>query len=491
MHPTGFKLPPLVFQVLDLLPEDLPVALAGGAVRDMLLGRVAHDYDFLVPSEAMYIARKLADRLGAAYFPLDEERDYARLVWYKDERILLDFSSYRGPDLQADLRGRDVTINAIAIDLRSPKKLIDPLGGVGDLLSRQIRPCSPQAFLNDPVRVLRAVRLANALEARLPSETLSLMREAVPQLPNISPERIRDELFKILDLRQAATAVRIVETIGALPFVLPELVALKGLQQSPPHVNEAWEHTLDVVNRLQIILDMLSPAYDEEAAGSLIIGLLVLRLGRYRAQLAEHFTAQLNPDRSLRALLNLAALYHDTGKPLTRSIDADGRIRYFEHEQVGAKMILQRGQGLRLSMPEIERMRTVVYNHMRPPWLAHDGPTPSRKSVYHFFKATGVAGVDVCLLALADTLATYGPTLPQEKWTVLLDVVRTLLEHWWEHPQEAVRPPALISGHDVMTTLNILPGKRVGKILEAIREAQAEGKVTTREEALELVRQYD
>lgn len=490
MNPISVSLPPLVERVLAALPENVSLYLVGGAVRDILLSRTPKDYDFVIPGEAMRTARKVADRIGAAYFPLDEERDYARLVLQEEERYLIDFTSYQGSDVMADLRARDFTINAIAIDVREPMKLIDPLGGANDLIARQIRPCSPDAFTSDAVRVLRAVRIANAIEARLLPETIRMMREATPLLSGISPERIRDELFKILHLHQAATAIRILETIGALPLVLPELVALKGLQQSPPHVNEAWEHTLNVVARLQTILDVLSPAYDEEGAGNLMLGLVVLRLGRYRKQIAEHFADQLNPDRSLRAVLNLAALYHDTGKPHTRSVEADGRIRFFEHERVSADLAVQRGTELRLSNQEIERVRLIVRHHMRPSLLAHTG-TPSRKAVYHFFKDTQEAGVDVCLLSLADSMATYGPTLPQEKWKGLLDVVRVLLENWWEHPQETVSPSPLINGHDVMQALGILPGPRLGEILEAIREAQAEGQVTTRQEALEFALKYN
>jgi putative nucleotidyltransferase with HDIG domain len=485
-----FSLPPLVERIIAELPADVPMALVGGAVRDLLLNRPIHDYDFILPEDAVRIARRLADKTGAAYMTLDAERDIARLIWKDGQRVSLDFAAYQGPDLLADLWARDFTINAIAIDLRNPGKLIDPTGGISDLLAKQIRPCLPDSFKNDPVRVLRAIRLANTLEARLPTETLALMRQAVAGLPSISPERLRDELFKILDLPQAATALRIMNMVGALGELLPDLVALQGLQQSPPHVQDAWEHTLDVINRLQSLLDVLSPAYDAEGVGSLVLGLAVLRLGRYRGQLAEHFAEQLNPERSLRSLLNFAALYHDVGKSLTRSVDADGRIRFFEHEQVGADVASARGHALRLSNAEIERLRTIVRHHMRPSLLAQAGGIPSRKAVYHFFRDTGEAGVDVCLLSLADTLATYGPTLPQERWAWKLDLVRHLLESCWEHSQEVVSPPALVNGHDLIETLDISPGPRLGEILEAIREAQAEGHITSREEALEWALKY-
>jgi tRNA nucleotidyltransferase/poly(A) polymerase len=490
VNPSPVRLPPLVERLVSELPADLSIALVGGAVRDILLDHPIHDYDFIVPSGAMRTARLFADRIGAAYFPLDEQRDYARLVWQEGERIRFDFAAYQGSDIYADLWGRDFTINAIAIDLRQPDRLIDPTGGASDLLARQIRPCRPDSLSNDPVRVLRGVRLANALEARLPPETLALMRSVVPGLASISPERLRDELFRILDLRQVATAVRILDTLGALPYVLPELPALKGVQQSAPHIYDVWEHTLDALNRMQTIVDVLSPTYDAEQAGSLIIGLLVMRLGRYRTQLAEHLAAPLNPDRPLRALLTLAVLYHDTGKPQTRSVDADGRIRFFDHDKLSAALVVKRGQALRLSNLEIERLETIVRHHMRPSLLAQAGGTPSRKAVYHYFRDTGVAGIDICLLSLADKLATYGPTLTQEKWSALLDVERTLMENWWERPQEAITPARLVNGYDLMQAHGLSPGPRLGEILEAIREAQVDGQVTTRAEALEFVNRF-
>lgn len=485
MGVIDIKLPPLVKRVRDLLPEGLPVMLVGGAVRDLLQGKVPHDYDFIVPSGAMETARQLGNRLGAAYFALDEMRDYARLVLKDGERYLLDFSAYQGGTLLADLEGRDFTFNAIAIDLHQAHELINPLGGVNDLFNKQVRPCSAASFLNDPVRVIRAARFASKLEARLASETLRLMREATPGLVEISGERLRDELFKLLELRQVVTGVRILDTVGALPYVLPELVALKGLEQSPPHIYDAWEHTLDVVNRLQAIMDVLSLQYDEEKAASLIMGLLVLKLGRFRQGFAEHFAEQLNPDRSLFTLLTLAALYHDVGKPLTKSVDAGERARFFEHEEVGAKLAVERSQKLRLSSTETERLRKIVYYHMRPSWLAHGEELPSRRAVYRFFKETGAVGVDICLLALADMQAAYGHTLTQEKWVRILDVVRVLLENWWERPQEAISPPLLINGDDVMQVLGLSSGPQVGKILEAIREAQAVGEIFSREEALD------
>jgi tRNA nucleotidyltransferase/poly(A) polymerase len=180
----------------------------------------------------------------------------------------------------------------------------------------------------------------------------------------------------------------------------------------------------------------------------------------------------------------MAALYHDAGKPLTKSVGEDGRIHFYEHEDVGAKLVSSRARQLHLSNAELDRLHTIVKHHMRPLWLAQTGNPPSDRAIYRFFRDTQEAGVDICLLSLADTLATYGPTLPQDVWANHLNIIRSLLEAWWEKPGESVSPPALLTGHDLIEKLGMKPGPKIGQILEAVREAQASNKVHTRSEAL-------
>jgi putative nucleotidyltransferase with HDIG domain len=220
------------------------------------------------------------------------------------------------------------------------------------------------------------------------------------------------------------------------------------------------------------------------------MGLVSLRLGRYREQLHRHLTTALNPDRTLRALLILAALFHDVGKPHTHQNDQAGRIRFLEHEKAGARLTSLWATRMHLSSLEIERLVVIVRNHMRPLLLAQLVEPPSRRAVYRFFRHCGEAGVDVCLLSLADTLATYGPTLPEDVWTHQLDIVRMLLEAWWEEPERIVSPPALLNGSDIIRELHLQPGPQIGQILEAIREAQAAADISSREQALALARAW-
>jgi hypothetical protein len=278
------------------------------------------------------------------------------------------------------------------------------------------------------------------------------------------------------------------DVLGILPEILPELGELKDIHQSPPHISDVFNHTLGVVKSLHSLIKVLSLDFNQDDAASLHLGLASTLLGRFREPLANHLSTVITPDRSLHSLLYLAALYHDSGKPSTRQVEPSGRVRFMEHEQVSAAIIHHRAQALMLSNLEVNYVTTIVRYHMRPLWLVQSYQLPSRKAIYRFFRDTGQAGVDIALLSLADTLATYGPTLPQDLWARHLEVVRTLLQAWWEYPQESISPAPLISGHDLIDELGLSPGPIIGRIIEKIREAQATGVVSDREEALELAR---
>jgi tRNA nucleotidyltransferase/poly(A) polymerase len=483
---------PILKQVTNALPSDFPVYLVGGAVRDALLGRQAIELDFVVEGDVFRISRQLADDIGAAYFPLDVERETTRLVALisSGERRILDFASLRGHDLENDLRARDFTINAIAVDVRDTQAVLDPLGGVVDLYNKRLRECSESSFIDDPIRILRAVRIAAGYNLHIPPQSRSLMRKAVPELPSISHERIRDEIFKILAGRQPAAAIQALDFLGALDYTLPELPGLKGIQQSPPHICDVWNHSLDTLRKLDTLLAALAPEFDPENASNLILGMSVLKLGRFRQQIDKHLKIHLTPDRSFRSLLFFAALYHDVGKIKNRQIDEAGRIRFFGHHKTGSEITSTRARSLHLSNAEEAHLVTVVRDHMRPKLLAQLDEQPSRKAVYRFFRDTGSAGVSICLLSLADVLATYGTTLPQDIWEKHVNVVRTLLEAWWEYPLESISPPPLINGRDLIAKFDLEQSPLIGQLLESVRENQATGKIRTREEAINYVRSF-
>ena len=479
---------PLMDKVRDVLP-DQEIYLVGGAVRDMFLNRLSRDLDFALPSNGISTARKVANSLKADFMVLDDERDTGRVIFTDADgtRTLLDFAVYRGSNLEEDLRNRDFTINAIAYDVHT-QAIHDPLNGASDLRAKLIRACSPTSIADDPVRILRAIRQAAAFECKIEIETRKSMKQHAQLLVNTSPERKRDEVFKILEGPKPDAAMRALEMLGIFPYLLPELPAMKGVEQTAPHIYDVWEHTLSVLGNLESILVALRVGYSAEDTKDMITGLLTLRIGRFREQFAEHFAKSLNTDRSMRSALFFAALYHDVQKPATKSVDESGRIRFFDHDIQGAEVASKRGQAFNLSNDEIEHIERIIKLHMRFHFftsrLEGDKQEPSRKAIYRFFREAGEAGVDLVLLGLADLRGTQGHSLFQETWIAALDIARILLENYWEKPQETVAPPRLLDGNELMKELNIQPGRIVGQLLEAIREGQATGKISTRDEAI-------
>ncbi len=463
--------------------------VVGGAVRDRLIGREPHDFDVVVVGPALRLARALADRVGGFFYVLDARREFGRVVWRSPEgrRFYVDLTRRDGASWEEDLRRRDFTINAMMADLDaflSPELvLFDPLGGLEDLRAGRLRPCAPDAFHQDPVRILRAVRFEAEFGGRMTPEAEHALREALPGLIQVAPERVREELIKIFLIPPVVRSLRRMEALGILPEVLPEVAHLRGVTQSPPHVWEVYEHTLRAVAAMERMmgetadspeLQDLPPRWEEVETA----------MAPWRQRLLARWEEEVATDHPRRALLLLAALLHDIGKPVTRTVDPDGRTRFIGHERVGAEWAARRLEALRFSRSEIEEVEGLIRHHMRPHGLA-GRLTP--RAIYRLFRDVGAQGVDLVLLALADTLAVWGPTLTDMVWRPRLEVARTLWWAFFEAPERFVRPVPLLRGDDLLA-MGVPEGPHIGRILEAIREAQAAGEIATREEALALAR---
>lgn len=469
-----------------LAQRECDAYLVGGAVRDPVLGREVYDLDVVVNADGLALAQRLADHFDGDFYPLDELRHTGRAILYQpnSDPLVVDVAQFRGPDLAADLADRDFTINALAVDVRCPSSMIDFHGGLADLGAGLIRPVTPDSIRNDPVRALRAVRLAAQLGFVLSAEAVAAIRRDGAGLANVSGERIRDELAHILALPSAASSLESLEELGLLFAILPELEPLRGLVQSPPHHLDALCHSLETVRALEHLLAQLGA--DDDRRPQVAIPPLT-DLEPYARRVAAHLSEVLSDSRSRLVSLKMAALLHDVGKPAAFQIDQVGRVRFIGHENDGAQMAARVLHRLRFSSAEVQLAETIIRNHMRPLLLA-DQPGVTRRAVYRFFRATGDAGVDVLLHALADHRATMASEAGQQQWLRLLSVVVRMLEDYWEYDAERVNPPSLVNGHDLLSEFGLQPGPRFGDLLEAVREAQATGQVQTREEALMLIR---
>lgn len=475
------QFPPVLERLRPLL-VDSGAYLVGGAVRDALLGRPIHDLDFVLAGDAIRLARTVADRLGLPFYILDAERGIGRIVVRDDERMTLDFARFRGPDLAADLAGRDFTVNALALPATATdlSELIDPLGGRQDLERRLLRATSDRAFRDDPVRVVRAVRLARQLGFTIEPHTWALLQAAAGLVGQPAPERSRDELAQILAGPDVTLTLRQLDELGALAVLIPEIEALKGLAQPPPYGQDVWAHTLDVLGALEEVLGTVELP-DEGQVG------ILSPLQAYRRYLAEHLAVRLSDERPRRALLFLAALLHDVGKPATRRVDEAGQVRFDDHTQVGAALAEPRLRALRFSSAEVSWVTHIIAGHTRPAELVGLLPL-SRREIYRYYRALGEAGVDVGLLALAQALTFQGAGGQVERGHQYVELVVTLLEHFFRRYTQTIAPPPLLTGDDLIHELGLQPGPAIGRLLEAIREAQAAGEVRSRGAALALAR---
>ncbi|MGD8813231.1 MAG: HD domain-containing protein [Anaerolineales bacterium] len=479
-----------LFETLADLSEDRKIWLVGGALRDHFMGRTAIDLDFAVEQDARKLARRYADVIGGKYFDLDRERDTGRVILLQHDggRRVIDFARLRGRNIQSDLLDRDFTINALAVPLGSPDELIDPTEGLQDLRDGILRSCHPNAFQRDPVRVLRVVRIAMQFHFRIEAKTLQQARHALEGLAQISSERIRDELMRMLALQRPARALRVLDHMGGLKFILPELDALKGIQQPASHDYDAWEHSLAVVDRLSHLLSVLVDDPDPDESGNLVLAQASGALGRFRDALRKHLDIELSVGRSAKQLLILAALYHDVGKGAMRGIGIQEEAAFHGHENRGAEMIMARAEALHLSRVEIERLGLIVQHHMRLEWLERENLITAR-AVYRFYRQAREAGVDSILVSLADCLGKFASGVPEDIWKMRVETARILLSAFLENRNQDVDPEPLLRGSDLITELELNPGPRVGYLLEAIREAQACKEINTYDEAIDLARE--
>jgi tRNA nucleotidyltransferase/poly(A) polymerase len=493
--PAGrIPFPAIVEEIRAHLPAG-EAYLVGGAVRDSLLGRPSSDIDIILRGDGLQAAKSVASALGAAFYPLDSQRGIGRVILIRGisapearpaMRYTLDFASLRAPTIREDLEARDFTANAIAVPLADPELMIDPLGGERDVRGGILRVCSPHAVADDPVRAIRAIRLATQLGFRVEKETKEQVRAGAPLLRKVSAERVRDEFFRILAGKKVGAAIHSLEALGMLRVILPETVGLAETRPPPPQRHNIWEHTLRTLECLEALVDLLAGSPDRERAPDLMLGLARDRLRRFQPALEEHLTRPLSDERSARGLLFLAAILHDAAKPETETIDAAGQIHYLGHEQMGAEWAFRRAAALRFSNEEVQYISQIVRNHMRPLLLQSGGPV-TRRAVFRFFRTTGPSGVAVCIFFLADTLATFGPELPPEKWQSAVEMAHSLLEGYFERAEELIRPTPLLSGDDLIRRFGLAPGPHIGELLDALREAQAAGEVTSMGEAVTLI----
>lgn len=491
-HPPHLGLPAWPLLEIRSLLATQKLWLAGGAVRDLLLNRRPTDWDFVTAGSGLMAARAVADALGGAYYALDRERGIGRALVTPpggETPGTLDFAEMRGATLEDDLRLRDFTIDALAMTLAG--QLIDPTGGRRDLQDGRLRMTHPRAFVDDPARLIRAVRLELDLPVTLEPETYRRIEAQGSRVAEVAPERVRAELVKIVGHVSAVQGLNRMSDFGLLDHVLPNVAALGHLRSSWPGVYPTLRNfVFAMVDGVICVERVLRDGAAE--AGSPCPPLLAdvdAALSAVRAPLRAYLQATV-PGRLSRAeLVRWAALYLETG-----AMRGNGKA------ERGAEIARERLLELRFSRAAAEFVAALVmhadaFDQAR----SHLLPTPTdagregraaeeRRAVYRFYRVTGETGPAAVVMYLARAVAAPSDAPGRRRWHDDLVVARRLLRAYFTRRDELVDPPPLLTGDDLMR-LGVPRGPDVGRILEALREKQAAGEVCSAQAARDWVQE--
>ena len=444
---------------------DEPAWLVGGAVRDRLLGRSTDDYDVAVGGDVRQLARALARGTDAHGFALSEAFGVWRVV-ARDRRWQLDMLPLAGRSIETDLSQRDFTINAIAEPLKGGG-YVDPFGGVDDLHHRVLRMVSAEAFADDPLRTLRLARLACELDFEVDPDTAAAAAAGAFRLAGVAPERIFSELKRIVIASRALAGLELMDALGATDVVLPELTAMRGVEQSPYHHLDVYEHT-----RL-VLASTIELGSDPERW-----------FGSHAAAVARFLDEPLANELTRGQALRFGALLHDVAKPRTRRVTAEGRITFIGHDVAGAELAAEILTRLRVSDRLREHVAALTRNHLRLGFLVHEMPI-SRRAIYRYLRACEPVQVDVTLLSVADRLATRGRG-SDEAIARHLKLARDLLGDALAWRADRPRPP--LRGDELARAVGLRPGPELGQILRELEEASFVGEITSREQAIDRAR---
>ncbi len=441
--------------------------IVGGAVRDALLGRDVIDVDLAVePGRDEADARAVAKAAGAAAFQLSEEFGTWR-VEARDHSWHLDISRLRADGIEADLGLRDFTMNAIAVPLSDPDAdPIDPTGGAADAQARVLRAASDRAFADDPLRLVRAARIAGALGLEIEPGTIELARTEAGRAAEPAGERRLAELRLLIRADDPVRALDLLDQLGATSGVLPELEALRGVEQNPNHHLDVHGHTIEVLRQLLIIESDL-----EQYAGESVDGV--------RALLAE----PLGDDFTRGDGLRLGALLHDTGKPATKGSHG-GYVTFIGHDSVGADIVDEALGRLKASRALRRYVAGLTRHHLHLGFMVHERPLPRRR-LFDYLQKCGDVAPDVTLLTAADRMSARGSgaVAAPEMIEAHLELVREVLPDALEWQRSG--PPALpLPGDELAREAGVPEGPELGSLIAEIQAALFAGEVSGRDEVI-------
>ena len=440
---------------------DNQIYLVGGTVRDYYMDLESTDRDIIVMDEdAKSFALKLADLFEASYVPLDEENKIYRLV-LPDKINYIDVTNPVGDSIEKDLMRRDLTINSIAVNIRSGE-IIDISGGVTDIKNKCLNYVNEHNFVDDPLRLLRVYRFQALYGFELAPETINAVCKYSSLIQEPAVERINYELMKLFSGKYAHKALENMNKTWILEEIFPFVAELKQVPPNAHHHLDLFHHSIETVKQIQILYENNSEPVKEH--------LERIDFGGF-PRLAH---------------LKLAGFMHDIGKFSTWTIE-EGKHRFIKHDDVGAKLAIDYLKKLHFSNKQIQYISSMIKYHIYPSHVM-TSPQITEKIMMRYVRKMDVNSIDNIILAQADRLSARGPEITDDIVERNINSLNMLIKFYLE-TRETLKPlPKLLSGDDVMKILDIKPSRKLGEIMSALHEAQISGDVMTKDQAVEFIK---
>lgn len=452
-----------IIKAISEYTENTEIYIVGGAIRDYYLGKDNFDKDLIVDKVnveefAIYLAKKLR----ATFIPLDDDNKIYRLV-LKDKINYIDVAGVIGNNLDDDLKRRDLTINSIALNLKT-FEFIDINNGFKDLENKKIRHISEQNFIDDPLRLLRVYRFSALLDFEIDKDLSKIVKKHANLITSSAIERINYEFLKLFSGDFSAKAVEKMDEVGLLKEILPITQNLKDVPPNLHHHLNLFYHSIEVIKQIQEIYEK-SPA-----------------------EVKKHMDSTDFGGTTRLAHLKLAGLLHDIGKPSTWTIEEEtGKHRFIKHDDIGSKMGAKILKHNKFSKKQIDYVTKMIKYHIYPSHVI-SAPDLNEKIYMRFIRKMGNEVMDIIFLAMADRLSARGIEITEEIVEKNITGLQKLLDFYLNIKDNLKPLPKLVSGDEIMNLFNLKPSKELGNIIKSIQEAQLSGEVTTKEDAINFIK---
>lgn len=440
------------------------IYLVGGSVRDYMLGKTSFDRDLIVLDEdAKDFSLKVAEFFDGKFIPLDEENKIYRIV-LPNKVDYLDITNPIEGSLENDIKRRDLTINAIAVNIRTGEIPEVCTPHADDLNNRVIREITESNFTDDPLRLLRVFRFYSILGFEISDSLIQIVKKHAGLISKPAKERIEYELMKLFDGKYCAQSLLLMDKCGLLELLFPIVSEIKKVPPNEHHHLDLFHHSIETVKQVQLLYENL-PQEPKQHLEKVDFG-----------------------GFSRIAHLKLACFLHDVGKPSTWTIEEDTkRHRFIKHDSVGAKAVIPILRELAFSNKQIEYISYIIKKHMYPTAVV-SAPEVNEKIMMRYLRKSEDNAIDNILIAQADRLSARGPEITNEIVEENISSLNNLMNFCIEAKKTLKPLPKLLDGNEVMQILNIKPSPILGQILDELKEAQISGDVLTKENAINFIK---